>query len=684
MRSMALGTAVLAVVSISVPAYSDEGIFPGGRWWGEPLIESFCNGSVVLGPLIEIDASPTGVCGSSGPGGSESGVGHQLGRNAGGKVFAWGANYPYGQTSVPGDLPPCLAVAAGHNHSVALTQTGVVRCWGDNTYNQCTVPPGLRGVKAVTAGKHFTVALRSNDTAVVWGTADDNIRNPPSVTMTQIDAGVSHVVARRTTGVAVCWGNNSSSQCNVPSAVGQVTQVRAGSSHSVALRTDQTVRCWGSNNSGESSVPVGLNQVTGIAAGRGFTLALRQNGAVVAWGSLPSPVPSNLPPATKIVASGCSAFAFVSPTTDCNQDGIEDDCQLGGNDCDCDGVLDSCQLASGDCNNNGIYDGCELRTGDCNGDGVLDVCGGAGEMPLTFLADVAPTPIDLLFVYDTSGSIDQDLPTFANDVVSALRQRLDADVSLDVRICWIAMGETLVDDVNCPSADFEFSFEPPYPLAQDIRIPCSNRSCTTSEDWGDASSVAGYPGLSLFGCGWVTRPGVTVVFPLSDEGPNEGNDCSTDAVAGAGETVEDVVARARLWGTAVIPVAFPFADNYPCVYSTETGTPTGWMQEIASRTSCGASAVDARDLYDVGAAGAIADALISEVRRAIEVSPRRLSPRGRCRLDFNGNGQVDAPDMAVLLNAWGTSAARYDLNCNGIVDAPDMAVLLNAWGPCSD
>ena len=136
MRSMALGTAVLAVVSISVPAYSDEGIFPGGRWWGEPLIESFCNGSVVLGPLIEIDASPTGVCGSSGPGGSESGVGHQLGRNAGGKVFAWGANYPYGQTSVPGDLPPCLAVAAGHNHSVALTQTGVVRCWGDNTYGQ--------------------------------------------------------------------------------------------------------------------------------------------------------------------------------------------------------------------------------------------------------------------------------------------------------------------------------------------------------------------------------------------------------------------------------------------------------------------------------------------------------------------------------------------------------------------
>jgi len=674
MRPVACGVIVFAVASSWVPVSADEFTFPGGRGWGELPIEPLCDGSVTGSALVEIDNSPTCAGGAG-----QLGIGHQLGRDAAGRVFAWGANVPFGQAAVPSNLPPCLSIAAGYNHSVALSQSGGVYCWGSNDFSQCTVPAGLRGVKAVAAGKYFTVALRSNDTVIVWGTAADNIRNPLAVTMTQIDAGVSHVVARRTTGIAYCWGNNGSGQCTVPSTVGQVSQVRAGSTHSVALRNDQTVRCWGSNTFGESAVPTGLNQVVGIAAGNGFTLALRQNGAVVSWGASGFAPPSGLGPATKIAAAGCTAFALVPPATDCNADGIEDDCQLDGNDCDCDGVLDSCQLASGDCNNNGIYDGCELRTGDCNGDGVLDVCGGAGEMPLTFSADLASTPVDLLFVYDTSGSMNQDLPTFANDVVSALRQRLDADVSLDARICWIAMGEVLVADVDCPSADFEFSFEPPYPLAQDIRIPCSDRSCTSSEDWGDASSVAGYPGLSLFDCGWVTRPGVTVVFPMSDEGPNDGNDCSTDAVAGARETVEDVVARARLWGTAVIPVAFPSADNYPCVYSTETGTPTGWMQEIASRTSCGASAVDARDLYDVGAAGAIADALISEVRRAIEVSPR-----GRCRLDFNGNGQVDAPDMAALLNAWGTSTARYDLNCNGTVDAPDMAVLLNAWGPCSD
>jgi hypothetical protein len=47
--------------------------------------------------------------------------------------------------------------------------------------------------------------------------------------------------------------------------------------------------------------------------------------------------------------------------------------------------------------------------------------------------------------------------------------------------------------------------------------------------------------------------------------------------------------------------------------------------------------------------------------------------------DLDGDGRVDAADLAILLAAWGTGAA--DLDGSGVVDAADLAVLLAAWTP---
>ena len=51
-----------------------------------------------------------------------------------------------------------------------------------------------------------------------------------------------------------------------------------------------------------------------------------------------------------------------------------------------------------------------------------------------------------------------------------------------------------------------------------------------------------------------------------------------------------------------------------------------------------------------------------------------------CPPDFDGNGEVNALDLATLLAAWGTAAC--DLDGNGATDALDLAALLAAWGPC--
>jgi len=46
--------------------------------------------------------------------------------------------------------------------------------------------------------------------------------------------------------------------------------------------------------------------------------------------------------------------------------------------------------------------------------------------------------------------------------------------------------------------------------------------------------------------------------------------------------------------------------------------------------------------------------------------------------DLNGDGRVDAADLAVMLAAWG-STGPGDLNLNGTVEGADLALLLSGW-----
>lgn len=52
-----------------------------------------------------------------------------------------------------------------------------------------------------------------------------------------------------------------------------------------------------------------------------------------------------------------------------------------------------------------------------------------------------------------------------------------------------------------------------------------------------------------------------------------------------------------------------------------------------------------------------------------------------CPADLDGSGDVGAPDLALLLGAWGGSGA--DLSGDGLTGAADLAQLLGAWGACS-
>jgi len=51
-----------------------------------------------------------------------------------------------------------------------------------------------------------------------------------------------------------------------------------------------------------------------------------------------------------------------------------------------------------------------------------------------------------------------------------------------------------------------------------------------------------------------------------------------------------------------------------------------------------------------------------------------------CPSDLNADGSVTAPDLSILLSAWGTGGG--DINGDGTTNAIDLAALLSAWGPC--
>ncbi len=53
-----------------------------------------------------------------------------------------------------------------------------------------------------------------------------------------------------------------------------------------------------------------------------------------------------------------------------------------------------------------------------------------------------------------------------------------------------------------------------------------------------------------------------------------------------------------------------------------------------------------------------------------------------CIGDLDGDGQVGAADLSIILGAWGTASAAADLSGDGTVGPADLAILLGAWGVC--
>lgn len=214
---------------------------------------------------------------------------------------------PVQVSTATGMTEDLASVSAGRNHTCALTMTGVIWCWGNNTNGELgrgtttntghDVPQPVSaangfvnsGVRAVSAGTNFTCALDSAGKAWCWGAfANGRLGGnyaaaqplPQPVTDTLIGTNLTDISAgpnfactlKGSTGQIWCWGNSlygrlgngvtSDGNYLTPQAVGAApgggtyTSLMRGSGmqHMCAWNLARNSWCWGDNFRGQVGI----------------------------------------------------------------------------------------------------------------------------------------------------------------------------------------------------------------------------------------------------------------------------------------------------------------------------------------------------------------------------------------------------------------------------------------------
>ncbi|MBF9236073.1 cell wall anchor protein [Hymenobacter sp. BT683] len=245
-----------------------------------------------------------------------AGTSHSLALTTDGQLYAWGNN-DEGQlgngssldspTPVAVSLPTSAAnttwaqIAAGNDHTLALTTDGRLFAWGNNQYGQlgdgsnhdALYPVAVGMTKKlsrlrwsyVAAGRFHTLAITDDGRIYTWGSnrfgqlgeehdTQHNLPEPLAIPghlaierWAQVAAGDAHSVALSTDGHMIAWGNNCVGQLGdgttdwqlspvaiaAPRSAAPARWVRvvSGGFHTLAATADGELYAWGANNFGQ-------------------------------------------------------------------------------------------------------------------------------------------------------------------------------------------------------------------------------------------------------------------------------------------------------------------------------------------------------------------------------------------------------------------------------------------------
>jgi len=228
-------------------------------------------------------------------------------------------------------------VAMGYNHACAISQTGSVSCWGDNSKGQigdgttsfrpqATPVVGLSAkVTQLALTYQSSCALLETGAVQCWGgnsqgelgvgiaakiTQSSTPKNAvllSNMTVKRLVSGRQHLCGMTNNDPLVCWGWNDLGQLGltdtnpryiptpVTAAGTGLKQLAAGYGHTCVTRTNDTL-CWGDNSKGQlgdgtttsSSIPVTVSALSGVTAltlGKEHSCATLATNAAFCWGS---------------------------------------------------------------------------------------------------------------------------------------------------------------------------------------------------------------------------------------------------------------------------------------------------------------------------------------------------------------------------------------------------------------
>ena len=329
---------------IAISAGNDFGLAlcsdGGVAAWGDNALGQLGDGGVANNLVpVAVDSSASSALNGKRAIAVSAGGAFSLALCSDGSVAAWGDNSAgqLGNGGTNNSLVPVavdsstdsalngqtvIAVSAGVNHGLALSSTGAVLAWGDNS-----------------SGELGTGGTNNSATPVAVDSSTDSALN--GQTITAISAGNGFSLALSSSGTVLSWGNNSSGQLgtggtsnslvtvavdsSTDSALYQktVVAIAAGNAFAMALCSDGSVVAWGDNTYGElgnsgtsgsltpvfvasSNFPTG-SQVIAVAGGPGANTGL----ALVAIASPPQ-IEVQQPAGTNLV-SGSTTASFGSP-----------------------------------------------------------------------------------------------------------------------------------------------------------------------------------------------------------------------------------------------------------------------------------------------------------------------------------------------------------------------------------
>jgi alpha-tubulin suppressor-like RCC1 family protein len=230
-----------------------------------------------------------------------AGGGHSIALTSEGRLITWGLNdngqLSNNQNNTEFNVSPkmmdvnmpFLKVSAGGYCNAAISYSGLLYTWGDNSYgqlgdgsrvkhsdpNRVVRTQKMYSFRSISSGYVHTVAITADGTTYSWGinnfgqlgdgTFTSRLTPVKALTSTElslISAGRYHTIATSLTGQVHGWGSNKYGQIGtgaseqyyaVPfmlSTLSNVDYIAAGGEHSVALSNGR-VFTWGRNDRGQ-------------------------------------------------------------------------------------------------------------------------------------------------------------------------------------------------------------------------------------------------------------------------------------------------------------------------------------------------------------------------------------------------------------------------------------------------